>query len=96
MVLCALLAVLHWPFAAQSYSISEEQITEIVQQTEIMKQSMTELKSIIDEQNQQLQELNKQLIESQKSLKKSKKINSVLGTVIVGMAAGTITMLMLK
>ena len=89
MVLCALLAVLHYPLDAQSYSISEEQLTEIVQQTQTMKQSMTEL-------TQQLQDLNKQLIESQKSLEKSKKVNSVLGTVIAGMAAGTITMLMLK
>lgn len=88
-MLCALLVVLRLPLAAQSYSISEDQLNEIQAQTEIMRQSVIELKSIIDEQN-------RQLIESQKSLQKSKKINSVLVTVLAGMAAGTVTIMILK
>lgn len=82
MVLCVLLVVLRLPLAGQSYSISEEQLNEIQTQTEIMRQ--------------QLQELNAQLIESQKSLQKSKKINSVLATVLAGIAAGTVTVMILK
>lgn len=88
-MLCALLVVLRLPLVAQSYSISEEQLNEIQAQTEIMRQSVIEL-------SQQLQELNAQLIESQRSLQKSKKINSVLVTVLAGMAAGTVTIMILK